>query len=522
VLAALASVVAALLGAVDARADATAPAECATEGPAGTTVRSPYAPSEVEAAMQSVWAETALPGDNPASYLIHVPEQLPPGPVPLVVTVHGLAGNAKQHLSQTHWTEIADREGFLVAAPNGRRSWDNSQGSADVAFIRDVVADVRARDCVDDRRIYITGHSNGGFMTHRLACESGDLFAAGASYAAGDVSGFPHESPCAANGVGHDGRPITGFRQVPLALWHGTADGIVAYQGGRRGLRGWLERYDCDTVTPRVDDVFGGWEHYGSCAAPDVELVFRTLADHGHAWPDGCGGQQSTGGTAECTPEAGTGPWPVATDLADELWRFLAAHERGEPAATQSPPALDPPTGPHPDDVPGWIDHGVGTGIDSEPAFLRDEPPVVDGDGIEIHLVLRVQTGGDGAGVGPSHPVCPTANAGPSTQSRAGRTVTVSATDVDGRVHAADVVTEPVVVTAADGRTEHVELVTASLPGAFDASNTVLRARYDGDMVGFWWGCGTPRTIYKETISDEPPCRWPPRGRPPETPPRCR
>lgn len=489
-------------------ANAIEPAStCANTSTGGTAVRSPYAPAEVESVLQAAWAETALPGDDPYSYLIHVPDDLPAGPVPVVMTIHGLLGNAKQHLTQTHWTELADRDGFIVVAPNGRRNWDNSQGSADVEFVRDVIADVRTRDCVDDRRIYVTGHSNGGFMTHRLACESGDLFAAAASYAAGDVAGFPTESPCVADGLDSAGSPIPGFEPVPLALWHGNDDGIVDYSAGRRGLSAWLERDDCDTTPEQRADELGTWETFPACTRGNFAMVFRTLAGHGHAWPDGCGGQQSTGGTVDCEPEPGTGPWPEATDLTEELWANLSQHRRAEPAASQGGPAPGPPPGPQPDDIDDWAGGGIGTNIDSAATFRRDKPLTAADDGLDVSLVLRVATGGDAAGAGPSHPRCPTANPGPSTQSMPDRQVAVSAVGVDGVVQEVAVITEPVVVTTADGGTEHVERVSAHLDGRFDPDDTVVRARYDGDPLGFWWACGTPRTVFKETITPAPtPC----------------
>ena len=491
---------------VSARAgEGMAAGSCVPTPTGGPTVRSPYARGPAEGAMQAAWTETELPGDNPWSYLIHIPDGVPAGPVPLVVTVHGLLGNAKQHLTQTRWVEVADRHGFVIVAPNGRRSWDNSQGSADVDFIRDVIADVRARDCIDDRRIYLTGHSNGGFMTHRFACDAGDIVAAAASYAAGDVDAFPHESPCPANGLDGAGTPVPGFAPVPIGMWHGDDDAIVSYRGGRRGLRGWLERHDCDTTAAVAEAPFGSRETFGSCTRGEFDVVFRTLAGHGHAWPDGCGGQRSTGGSVACEPEAGTGPWPQATDLTEELWTFLSTHERAMPAVAQGEPAPGPPPGPQVDDVPAWADDGIGSGIDSEATFRRDVPLAADDEGLDVALVLRVQTGGDGAGIGPSHPVCPTANPGPSTQSMAGRTAWVSAVDVSGVAHEVEVATEPFVVTMPDGTVEHLEAVHAHLDGVFDPAATVVRAWADGDALGFWWACGRPAAFFKETFAPAHP-----------------
>ena len=481
------------LGATTATAAAT---PCVNEPTGGTQIRAPYLPAEAEAVLQGTWAEREQPGDAQFSYLIYVPSSVPEGAVPLVVTIHGLAGNAKQHLAQTNWQTVADENGIVVVAPNGHRRWDYDHESIDIRFVRDVIADVRARGCIDASRIYVTGHSNGGFMTHRAACDMGDLLAAGASYAAGDVSG----SPCPSDGSWPDGNTVAGWEPVPLGLWHGTNDSVVGYPAGRRGLRKWLERHDCDTTPATSNDAFGSYEIYGSCLA-GVSVSFRTLNAHGHAWPDGCGGNNSgTGGNVECEPAPGTGPFPEAVDLARELWAFLSTNRRHTPAAAQPAPALRAPAAPTTATVTEAADDGVEGGFDSEATFRRTSGLDAGPHGLRVKFVFRVAYGGDGAGLGSSHPVCPTSNPGPGTQSMEGRTVTVSAEDHSGRVVSAEVPTEPVVVTTADGTTEHVEVVRVGLPGHFHPNRTVLRASYAGDLVKFWWGCGTPPARYKETI----------------------
>jgi pimeloyl-ACP methyl ester carboxylesterase len=73
----------------------------------------------------------------------------------------------------------------------GHRFWSatdaccNLDGLAvdDVAYLRAVIRDVSARHAVDPRRVFIVGHSNGGFMAHRMACEASDLVAAVVSLA---------------------------------------------------------------------------------------------------------------------------------------------------------------------------------------------------------------------------------------------------------------------------------------------------------------------------------------------------
>ena len=464
---------------------------------AGMEIRSPYLPDEAEGVVQSVYAQREQPADLQHSYLVYVPPTASDDPLPVVVTMHGLLGNAKQHVAQANWKDTADAHGFLLVAPNGHRSWDYTQGSVDTDYLRDVIADVRANNCVDDRRIYVSGHSMGGFMTHRVTCDLGDVFAAGASYAAGDLSNGGGCTP----GIDAEGQPISGWERMPIANWHGTDDGVIAYAGGRRGIAKWVERYDCDSTPAVSEDVFGSIELWTNCL-DDVAVQFRTFDGHGHAWPDGCGGQQSgTGGSVDCEPEPGTGPWPAPTDLTEEIWSFLSQHQRNAPAVALPPPAPDAPANRDGTIATDAVSGGVETGIDSEATFRRTSGLSVSGRGLTVSFVFRVAYDGDGAGLGASHPVCPTSNPGPGTQSVPNRIVSVSAVDRAGHTVSVNVTTEPVVVQNGDGATEHVELVHAELPGRFHPKRTVLRAHHPGDALKFWWACGTPSARYKETIN---------------------
>ena len=486
----------------DAKAVGTS---CENTPTAGMEVRTPYLPDAAATAVAGAYAERQQPADVQHAYLVYVPATAPAGPLPVVVTMHGLLGSAKQHVAQTNWQHTADTHGFILVAPNGHRSWDYTHGSVDTDYLRDVVADVRAKNCVDDRRIYVSGHSMGGFMTHRVTCDLGHIFAAGASYAAGDLSNGGACTP----GFDADGNPVPGWERMPIANWHGTDDGVIAYAGGRRGIDKWVARYDCDSTPAVTDDEYGSSERWTNCL-DGVEVQLRTYDGHGHAWPDGCGGQNSgTGGSVACEPEPGTGPWPAATDLTEEIWTFVSQYQRSEPAAPLPPPSPDAPTGRDASIATEAVAGGVETGIDSAATFHRTSGLTVSGRALSVSFVFRVAYDGDGAGIGASHPVCPTSNPGPGTQSMPNRVVTVSAVDRSGQTVSVDVVTEPVVVENSDGTTDHVELVHAELPGRFHPNRTVLRAHHAGDALKFWWACGTPPARYKETIGTTKVEPWP-------------
>jgi polyhydroxybutyrate depolymerase len=166
-------------------------------------------------------------GGRNRTFLVHVPPSYTGLiPVPLVLDLHGLGSNSSQQAGLSGFREKSDEAGFIVAWPQGvRNSWNayGCCGTADFlriddpAFLRAVVARLGQLGSIDDSRVYITGLSNGGFMTHRMACEAADIFAAAA----------PVSAPL--NTTAFTCRPS---RPITIVAFHGLNDGIVPYGGG--------------------------------------------------------------------------------------------------------------------------------------------------------------------------------------------------------------------------------------------------------------------------------------------------
>jgi polyhydroxybutyrate depolymerase len=213
----------------------------------------------------------------------------------IILGYHGFGSNAPEQVALTSMNAVADARGFIVAYPDGIGSGWNAGDCCtelqtttvdDVQFTKDLLALLGNQYCLDPRRIYATGMSNGGFMSHRLACEMSDVFAAVAPVAG--VLGIPPTS-------------CTPSRAVPIIDFHGTADPVVPYDGGPaaklvpgvvfrsvpttmdfwRGADGCLGApvvtYRSGTATcTRWSDCQGG---------ADVELC--TCVGEGHQWPGG-------------------------------------------------------------------------------------------------------------------------------------------------------------------------------------------------------------------------------------------
>ncbi|MGE5181380.1 MAG: alpha/beta hydrolase family esterase [Acidobacteriota bacterium] len=261
-----------------------------------------------------VW--TIQSGGLPRVVNVHVPASYDPAnPMPLVMNFHGFTSDAIQEAVLSQMTAKADAAGFVVIYPYGTGaplSWDAGAccGQAvqnhvdDIGFVKDVIATAEDRLCIDDARIYATGMSNGGFLSHRIGCELADRIAAIAPVAG--VNGMATCNPS---------------RPMPVIHFHGTADPLVPYTGSTS--LGFIS----------VADSFAAWGARDGCTGDPVE-TFRNGDSH-------CATYQQCAGGAEvtlCTVDNGGHTWPgglpvpslgyTTTDLSatDAMWEFFQAH----------------------------------------------------------------------------------------------------------------------------------------------------------------------------------------------------
>lgn len=269
------------------------------------------------------------------SWYLHVPPALQPlQPAPLVIALHGGGGRARSLESFTHLSALADREGFLVAYPQGEghnwydgRETDTSEAHRtkrdDAGFIAAMIEQIDRVHRVDRKRIYATGISNGGMFAHYLAGTLHGTFAAIAPVVGGMAdpwhTGFAPKEP------------------VAVMIVQGTADPLVPYGGGEvardRGrvipteetVRKWVAANGCTSVSATDhlpdrdpdDGCTGERTMWTSCrGGADVELI--TLRGGGHTWP---------GGT-QYLPERVIGTVCRDFDGAAAIWEFFKAHPK--------------------------------------------------------------------------------------------------------------------------------------------------------------------------------------------------
>jgi polyhydroxybutyrate depolymerase len=256
-------------------------------------------------------------------YRLYVPASYSHGtPAPLVFNLHGYGSNNQQQEFYGDFRPIADTAGFIIAHPqgttdgNGSRFW-NTFGSSnvdDLGFITALLDTISARYTIDADRVYSTGMSNGGFMSHDLACFRSSRFAAIASVTGTMIT--QRMNSCAA------------VHPTPVMQIHGTADGTVPYTGGsgfvpvETLVERWRQFNNCNptpTVT-QVPDIAPNdgctVEHYvygGGNSGSTVEL-FKVLGG-GHTWP---GAAFNTGVTNQ------------DIKASTEIWRFFLRYRLSE------------------------------------------------------------------------------------------------------------------------------------------------------------------------------------------------
>lgn len=220
-------------------------------------------------------------------YIVHLPPSYDGTKrTPLVLNWHGLTSQATEQAVFSGMNPVADENGLIIVYPNSPdKSWNagtccpvaGAQTRNDVGFARALVEKVQADACIDSKRIYSMGMSNGAFMSYRLACEASDVFAAIAP-----VAGKVGIASC------------TPSRPVPVLAFHGTADSLVRYDAPTLSAEGktvpdtvaaWAQRNTC-TAGPTETFTNGvvSCQTWSSCAG-GTEVQLCTEAGVGHCWP---------------------------------------------------------------------------------------------------------------------------------------------------------------------------------------------------------------------------------------------
>ncbi len=250
-------------------------------------------------------------------------------PLPLLIALHGGGGNGAGMRRLSGLDAVSDANGFVVAYPDGHlKNWADGRGTGDsekagvddVAFISALIDQLAQFTPIDTKRVYVTGISNGGMMSLRLACALSDKIAGIAAVAANMPANLAVNC-----------RPA---RPMPIMFVHGNADTFVPRAGGTitKGSGGqvlsttasinfWLRANLCPNlmtavtvIDPANDGTSIYLSKYAGCAAGG-DVRFYDVINGGHTWP---------GGT-QYLPQIAVGKVSQDMNTGQEIWRFLSA-----------------------------------------------------------------------------------------------------------------------------------------------------------------------------------------------------
>lgn len=220
-------------------------------------------------------------------YLIDAPAGSADAALPLVLVFHGFRHSAAGLRAGLDFAQRAASGALVAVHADGRedvrlldrigRGWDVAPGDTrDTAFVRAILDTLERERCIDRRRIFATGFSNGGFLSNLLGCQLGDRLAAIAP-----VAGARPLDAC------------TPPQPMPVLFFHGSADRVVPPRLTAGAAAWWRRANGCGDG----DDARDGCRATQGCAA-DVVVCEGTQA---HTWP---------------------------SDASAAIWRFFEAHPR--------------------------------------------------------------------------------------------------------------------------------------------------------------------------------------------------
>lgn len=213
-----------------------------------------------------------------------------PGPVPLVVVLHGFQSDAEVMAKITALAAEAGQKNFVAAFGVGLdKSWNagiccgaSAAGEVDdVAYVRTMILTVEDQYPVDRSKVFLLGYSNGAMLTYQVLCESPELVSSFVSVAGTNTSGCRARTPRPFLQMSGDDDPI-----VPIAgSISPTAPGVGPTPSVLGSIAGVAEDFDCPKQQRQV--VGPVTEQRWAPCRDGVQVVFDVVKGAGHGWPTG-------------------------------------------------------------------------------------------------------------------------------------------------------------------------------------------------------------------------------------------
>ena len=253
------------------------------------------------------------------TYILHKPANFVENS-PLVFVLHGFTGNASNIMSYSQMNQIADENGFMVCYPqgtvltSGQTHWNANLDMSsvnDIDFLSQLAKEIQFNYKINPKNTFVSGMSNGGFMSYTLGCQKSDIFKAIASVT-GTMSG-------------KDWKTCNPSNKIPVMQISGTNDTTVPWDGTMSTNYGW-------GGAPLIIKVMDYWANLNGCSKdekidfPDIdtsdkstvsltkrkgsinnnEVWLYTVTGGGHDWPGSWGNKDIS--------------------ASKEIWKFFKQH----------------------------------------------------------------------------------------------------------------------------------------------------------------------------------------------------
>lgn len=181
---------------------------------------------------------------------------------PLIVALHGMGGDENSFFNGYARGAIkaeAEQRGYLIVCPKGRGSASMYMGAAERDVI-DVLKEMRREYNIDENRIYLMGHSMGGYGTWSVAVNHPDLFAALAPISGGGT-------PPVVMG-------LKKIAHIPWLVTHGDKDPTVSVEESRRMVKAGKDL----GIEIKYNEIPGG--DHGNIVVPAFKEIFDWFDAH--------------------------------------------------------------------------------------------------------------------------------------------------------------------------------------------------------------------------------------------------
>ena len=242
-------------------------------------------------------------------YLLYLPKNLPDN-APLVFVLHGYRGDARDYMAELGMNRVAEAHGFAVCYPQGTKDIEGTphwnarlkiSKTDDIGFLSELAVRLQARHKLNTNRTFVSGISNGGFMSYTLVAEKPDVFRAAASVI-GTMSGYTWE---------HRDR----IRPVPILQISGLDDKVIPYDGSMSPAGGW-------GGAPRQDVIIDFWSKLNQTKTAVLEeLSSQTTA---HYYKDGVSGNEVWHYKIKEFGHRIPGRREMGMDAVDVIWKYFS------------------------------------------------------------------------------------------------------------------------------------------------------------------------------------------------------